>query len=239
MGQRFEGVILDLDDFREDDRFMTIYTKERGKIRVLIKSAKKITSKLAGFCQPFALLKITIAPGQNFYHLVGAIIQKNWPTLKNDYEKIIIADKVLNIVDQAVEAEKGDKKIFQLIVKFLEALSQIDNSKNLFLKNAFLLKLASFLGYQPQLKYCLKCHQKNIATPIYFNYQQGGLYCAKCQKLSGGNIEVSKSHLILLNQLLYKKFEFWQKRYITSDERQMITKNIEPLLEKFIEWHIR
>jgi DNA repair protein RecO (recombination protein O) len=48
-----EGVVLRHMDYGEADRLITVYTSQSGKIRALVKGARKITSRKAGHLEPF------------------------------------------------------------------------------------------------------------------------------------------------------------------------------------------
>ena len=48
-----EGIILKRKDYQENDRLFTIYSKDYGKIDLIAKGTKKISSKLNSYLEPF------------------------------------------------------------------------------------------------------------------------------------------------------------------------------------------
>jgi len=47
-GFKTEGIVLKRRNFGEADRILTVFTKDRGKISVLAKGVRRITSRRAG-----------------------------------------------------------------------------------------------------------------------------------------------------------------------------------------------
>src|SRR5919198_573684 len=61
-----EAIILRRVDFGEADRILTIMTPEMGKLRVIAKGARKITSRKAGHVELFTRVRLLLARGRNF-----------------------------------------------------------------------------------------------------------------------------------------------------------------------------
>ena len=236
---KIKAIILNIRDWREADRILTLYTEKQGKIEALVRGAKKIKSKLVGFCQPFCILDLFLARGRNFYHLTGGEIIRQFKEIAGSYQKIILVSRCLCFVDKLVKTEKPDSKIFLLTAKFLERIEKANLIQAEIISQAFLIKFLSFLGYRPELKKCLVCGQEvcsqkdysavsdsdghiRISRPRryvggasairmpYFNPKKGGVICSLCHQSSdSAEIEISKQILNLLENLLYQELSFW------------------------------
>lgn len=55
-----EGIILKKRAVGEADRMLTVFTKEKGKIRVLAKGVRRITSRRAGHLEVFSRVLLTL-----------------------------------------------------------------------------------------------------------------------------------------------------------------------------------
>ena len=64
-----KAIVLSRRDFRESDQIISLYTKEKGKLELLARGVKKITSKNSAHLEPFSLVDIDIAYGKEFNHL--------------------------------------------------------------------------------------------------------------------------------------------------------------------------
>ena len=58
------AIILKRRDYQENDRLFCLYARDYGKIDVLAKGTKKISSKLNPYLEPFYLVKVMIAKGR-------------------------------------------------------------------------------------------------------------------------------------------------------------------------------
>src|SRR5512140_3276703 len=61
---RVEAVVLRHADWGEADRLLTLYTRERGKVRAIAKGARKIRSRKAGHLEPFTRVTLQLARGR-------------------------------------------------------------------------------------------------------------------------------------------------------------------------------
>lgn len=238
-----QGIILEIRDWRENDRIVSFYTRDLGKIRVLVRSAKKITSKLSGgLAQPFTLLELSVVQGRNFYHLIGSRKIQEFSRIFKDYKKSILCLEVLSKMDYLLKLRHTDLKIFDLLFKFLEKINKSSEKKIDLLKYAFLIKLISLMGYQPVIKKCLICRKslKQLNQEDYFfHLKKGGIICLNCQNKETEidfqqEIKISLSVQQILEKLLYLDFND-----ILRQKFQTITfKQTEQVIEKFLHWYL-
>ncbi|MGC9048941.1 MAG: DNA repair protein RecO [Patescibacteria group bacterium] len=232
------AIVLNVRDHRENDRIITCYTRQLGKIEILVRSAKKITSKLAPFSSGlYSLINLVIEPGKNYYHLIGGEIKKYFNNINNDYEKNIRVGQILNIFNKITKPAKPDDRLFDLTVKTLEKIDTLPKIKVEIFIYAFLIKFLSLLGYKPEIKKCLIC-QKIPSAKVNFDINRGGIICLKCSTSvdkSEINIQMTDKVLNLLQNLLYKNFDFLEKLNFKSTDF-IIVKNV---IDKFLEWHLK
>ena len=228
---RINGIILQIKNYRESDKILVFYSNELGKINILVRGARKIKSKLVGLCQPFVLYKLTIVSGKNFYHLIGGESKNNFLSIGQDFTKIKITNSLLKLIDKLIRRNKRDKTIFALIIKTLQEIDKTKERTEL-IASIFILKLLSFLGYRPEIKHCLVCGAKSF-NPIYFNFSRGGIVCPKCYEPLDC-IEISQDTLYLLQNMLYKKYEFL--RTININRKDF--KKVKKIIKKFLIWHV-
>lgn len=147
-----QGIILRKTNWGETGQFFSIYTKDLGKIEVVGRGTKKIKSKLNSHLQFFSLVDIAIAKGKNFSQLTGALLSQNFTNIKSDLVKIALASFGLELVDKLTQPHQPDKKIFDLLLNYLEIIdkeSPLEVNNFELIKKHFIIKLTTFLGYQP------------------------------------------------------------------------------------------
>jgi len=181
------AIILDRHDYKEADSLVILYTLEFGKLNLIARGTKKITSKLAGHIEPFNLVKLMIVPGKGLDYLGSAVSQNSFLKIKEDFNKLYFAGKAVSCFNRLVKEGEADSALFNLLRNFFEVLNDFggnDFSKEIgeIFFSFFVFKLLSELGYQPELFKCLECGKKIVEGVNGFNLQQGGVVCEECFK---------------------------------------------------------
>jgi len=142
------AIILKRRVFKEDDLLVTVYSKEKGKLVLLARGAKKVLSKLAGHLEPVSLSYLNMVDGRAIDQLIGAEMIQCFSAIKNDLDKLAAAGWLLNLLDQMTLENHADSRIFQLTQKFLTFLEK--ESKNYdIVKISAGFKLLHLLGLNP------------------------------------------------------------------------------------------
>ncbi len=191
------GIIIRHQNWREADKLLFIYSEEYGKIKLLAKGARKITSKLAGSLEPLILTKVMVAQGKNHDTVVGSDVITNFKNIKNSLTKIWLAGWFCYLVNSSTKEHQKDTRIFQLLLESLYYLEapEIKNSKLLLVKFYFVWRYLVSLGYQPELYKCQGCGQPIPPGFNYFSNKRGGVICLAC------NHELKEDRLISENAL--------------------------------------
>lgn len=171
-----EGLILRAQDYKEADQLLTIYTRERGKIKALAKGVKKNTSKLRGGLVLFGHSRITMAAGKVFPVIINTEGINAFAPIRNDFVRMSYAGYAAELLDGMLADEEQDECIFQLLIDTWQLLASCDAWLAVKILEFYLLEK---MGYQLQLKHCLFCNrplaQENICRGVV-----GGLVCSSC-----------------------------------------------------------
>ena len=81
---RTSGFILKKVDRKETDQLLTIYTKDFGKLEILAKAIRKISSKLKSGAEIFYLSEIEFIQGKTRKTLTDAILIEKFENLRKD-----------------------------------------------------------------------------------------------------------------------------------------------------------
>ena len=142
-----EAIILKKADLGETDRLLTIYSSERGKINILAKGVRKLESKLRYSIEPISWVQLILVEGKNFLILKDAVLKDEFLKIKKDLERLKIAQKIAEMIDQAIVGEEKDKDIWKLILTTLKSLNVGSRTSNI--EEDFQKKLIKLLGYDP------------------------------------------------------------------------------------------
>lgn len=165
-----EALVLARKDIREYDQTITLFTKEQGKLQLLTRGIKKITSKNAATLQHGALVDVDIAPGKQVDYITKAYPITLFPHIRRDVEKSLVAQHALHQLSQVVEVGKPEDAMFNLVMSLLHQLEEVTHVSPLY-SLGFTIKLFSLLGFTPVLDSCVVTGGGTIAG---FSPKEGG-----------------------------------------------------------------
>lgn len=161
-------VILGHRDFTENDKLIFLYTAEFGKIKVIAKGGRKITSKFTGHVETlnFAMAEIYFGP-KNII-LKEIITIKNFKKIRDNLERLSAAIQIAEITNHLLyEGQKLDN-LMGLLTDTLQQLST--STKPALTSQAYMIKILDQSGLVPDFKTIVShLDQKYIK---FFHYLQ-------------------------------------------------------------------
>ena len=231
---RTQGIVLEKKDWKEADQFFTIYTKDFGKIRVLGKGIRKISSKLRSGVDVFYFSEIEFIQGRNYKTLVDAVLIDKFKNLRNDLEKMVIVYKILEVFDELIKGQERDERVWNLLLQSLKDLNDGKDQKIVYYY--FFWNFLSLLGYTPNLHCCSICQNKLECKKNYFDLEEGGILCSDCFKKEKKGREVSPDLIKILRALLQdKKIAF--NLNIKQNQTDLLKKLSKDYFSSFINKH--
>ncbi|MCP6719257.1 MAG: DNA repair protein RecO [Patescibacteria group bacterium] len=205
---RTQGIILRKVDRGEYDQLFTVYTKEFGKIDVLGKGIRKISSKLRSGMEIFYLAEIEFIQGKTYKTLTDAILIDKFKNLRKSLPKLNVAHKVSGLLDNLIYSQEQEEKIWDLLLQALENLnSAAFKTKNLRLVYYyFFWNLILELGYSPELYGCAICRKNLEPKKIYFSQKEGGLICQDCFLKTKSGKDINPEIVKILRIILEKSW---------------------------------
>ncbi|KKR35154.1 MAG: recombination and repair protein RecO protein [Candidatus Magasanikbacteria bacterium GW2011_GWA2_40_10] len=141
------AIVLSRKNIKEFDQMISLYTRELGKVDVLAKGIKKITSKNSANLEILSLVEIEIASGKEVDHLTKVQPIKIFKEIYSDFDKIFIANYAVKLADTNLLTHQPDEKIFNLLLSFLEFLNSALKINSSNLATGFIFKLWHCLGF--------------------------------------------------------------------------------------------
>jgi DNA repair protein RecO (recombination protein O) len=233
---RTRGVILRKVDRREADQLFIIYTEDFGKITVLARGIRKMTSKLRAGMDVFYLSEIEFIQGRGYKTLTDAVLIKKFSGIRSDLKKLFLTLKMFRLLERTIVGQEREKGIWRLLLSTLTILesTRLKLVKMKLIYFYFLWNLLARLGYRPQLQKCSACGRAPEPDGIYFSPESGGIVCPVCLRekkavekkveataikimriiLQGDkdlllNLKVGNKHIKLLNELS-QRYLLWR-----------------------------
>lgn len=234
---RVKAVALYRRSFGENNTIVTIYTTEKGKLELIARGTKKSKSKLAAHLEPITLVDIMVVRGKKYDYIGSAISENCYFDLKNSLEKIKAAGEVIRILNLIVKTGDCDKEIFELLISYFDFLNSAKEELNydLFVQ-LFIFKLLIKLGHQPDLYYCVNCHNKILPINNKFDLIRGGIICDKCfsQNENKYQLTISENSIKVLRLINKSNFENLIKIKINDNLKEEIIK----IIGSFLSYHL-
>jgi DNA repair protein RecO (recombination protein O) len=175
---RVEGIVLQHSDWGEADRFLTIYTRELGKVRALAKGVRKPRSRKAGHIEPFTRTALLLARGRDLFILTQAEAIATYAEIKEDLVLLGYASYIIELLSSFTYEEEENQSLYRLVVNALSRLDRGDDP--MLVTHYFEIRLLDLAGYRPQLFTCAKCVTEIQAEDQFFSALHGGVLCPKC-----------------------------------------------------------
>jgi DNA repair protein RecO (recombination protein O) len=175
---RTEAVVLKRGDFGEADRILTIFTPERGKVRVLAKGIRRITSRKAGHLELFVRSRLLVHGGRDLDIVAQAESVETYRPIREDLRRTACAYFIAELLDGFTGEEEGQAAIYELLV---ESLRRLSSERDLWLTtHYFEMRLLGLLGYRPELFFCVRCREPLRSEGNVMDPAAGGLVCPRC-----------------------------------------------------------
>lgn len=144
LGFKTEGIILKRRDLGEADRILTVFSLHRGKISVLAKGVRRITSRRAGNVELLNRVQMYLHPGKNFLILTEATALDTFPKLKDDLTLSTYAFHILELTDKLTAENQENRILYEHLVNVLQRLSR--NPRQILVR-AYEAKILTNLGF--------------------------------------------------------------------------------------------
>jgi DNA repair protein RecO (recombination protein O) len=173
---RVDAVVLRHADFGEADRILTIYARQLGKTRAIVKGARKITSRKAGHLEPFSHVKLQLAKSRDMPLITQADTVEAYLPLREDLELAGQASYVVEVLDRFTYDDGIENPIiFSLLTDTLRRLAS--KADPWLAIRYYEMRLLDELGFRPKLFECAQCGRQILAEDQFFSFAAGGVIC--------------------------------------------------------------
>ena len=201
---RTEAIVLSRRDFGEADRLLTLFSRERGKIRAIAKGARKPQSRKTGHVELFMRTRFLVAVGRSLDIITQAEMVEAYGPLRDDLVRATYASYVVELLDRFTVDEDPNLQLYDLLAEALRWLANTDNL--LLFARYYELRLLHLVGYRPQLFRCVSGGEEIEEEDQYFSAELGGLLCPNCRPADKDAREISGAAVKVLRFLQTRKW---------------------------------
>ena len=187
---KIQAVVLNKVDFKDNDRILTLFSPQKGKVTVSVKGVKKQNSKLRAGSEVFAFGTYILTETRGRYTVTGYDSIDSFHELRVDFDHLSFAAMLLKICDKAISPDESEVELFSLLIDSLHKLRE--DIPLAYTVSVFLMKFCIIFGYQPELNKCVGCGCEDDL--VCLSPQLGGISCINCN---------SCEHLVITGGCLY------------------------------------
>lgn len=169
-----EGVILKRTPYKENDMILHVYTRDYGKIGVLARGVRKMTSKNARATQDLMISEMTIHLKKGLSSLIKASPVDYLRHIKENIESEIVANYILEYFYRYIDENIPDIREYHILLQSLKAINQGYYPLLVYLLfNVFILE---HNGVSIDVEGCVVCGHQKVKS---ISLSDGGFVCEK------------------------------------------------------------
>lgn len=173
-----DGVVLSRRSFAEGDLSVTLFTKQRGKISVVARGARKPKSKLAGASEPGVEGQFQVILGRSRFIMGQVMPSRSRVGVHRKYETLMSMLYMLELIGAAAPENIPSESLYRLLQFGLGMIDQdADPVSSVATLQCLLLHSQ---GISPRFDSCMRCHQDSSGRSTQMSMVYGGLICNQC-----------------------------------------------------------
>ena len=177
---RTEALVLKSVPVGEAGLIVTLYSRDAGKLRAVVRGARKPTSKMVGHLEPLNRVELALAsarPG-GIDTVTQAQMLEGFATLKADLDALSKSIYLAELVDGFGAEGSPNRGLYSLLVDTLRFLSASPGVE--LVLRYFELHLLERSGFMPELYRCVECRAELLPGEHLFSPELGGTLCLRC-----------------------------------------------------------
>ncbi|MBQ3073654.1 MAG: DNA repair protein RecO [Ruminococcus sp.] len=173
-----DGLIIRQQNIGEQDKLVTILTRDLGVVRAFVRGAKNIKSSKSAPTSLLCYSGFNIFEGKDKYIVDDASVKEMFFDLRSDVEKVALAQYFCELASLVCPEGQNCEKQLSLILNALYLITKGNRPQSL-IKACVELRLLSLSGYMPDLVMCRECGEYSGDT-MYFLLATGTIQCGDC-----------------------------------------------------------
>ena len=191
-----DALVLRAYRMREADRLVTVLTPYLGKLKLTVRGARRMTSKLGGHLDVLNHVRLSIAIGHSFDVVTGAESAETFAGIKADLDLLAESLYLMELTDLLLPEAAPHPVAYRVLTAALRALET--GSPPASVARHTELALLDDAGYRPELRKCLVCGREVEAERHRFAPGLGGVVCDVCIVPAGDVLPLSVDALKVL-----------------------------------------
>ncbi len=219
-----QGLVIKEMNVGENDRLVTLFTKEYGILKAYVPGAKSIKSKRSSASSQLTYSSFTINRKGENYRITEASPIASFFTAKADVVVLSLSQYFCELCAVFVDRMNPNEEFLRLILNSLHFLTK-ENAYPPLIKAITEFRIAVISGYMPNLLACENC-AKFEDDIMFLNLSNGNILCSECKEDVEGLIPLDRTSLSALRHIAFselKKLYSFKIPEISAEKLSKIT----------------
>ena len=228
-----EGLVTKSINVGDNNKLISILTKNQGVIYAFINNCKKINSKMLAGSEIFSYCNFIIFKNKEKYSVNEIQVIKQFPKIRQDINKLSLSCYFLELFNEIVCENQPSEDYLRLLLNSLYVLDE--NKKNIIIiKSVTELRAISIAGYLPDLVCCSECKSLENNKKFFLFSMSGNIICNTCEnkidKTNNNIIKISNGVLFAMRHIIYSEISKIFSFNISSEDLLVLSN----LSEKYL-----
>lgn len=206
------GIVTRYANYRDNDRILTLLTRERGLISVASRGCRRPKSPLLPASELFVSGEFVLFSNREKYTLQSCDVQESFYPLREDVERFAAGAYMLALANGGAATEQPNEALLSLLLYAL-SFTAYSSCVPLDLALCFAVRCLNILGYSPAVTRCASCGRDlRTEQALHFSAAAGGALCTNCthgfkadaMPVSALSLEAVRRMLLLSDQEMNK-----------------------------------
>lgn len=178
--ETLNGIVLRYADYRDNDRILTLLTREKGLISVTARGVRSKSNSSSSLVRDaYSYGEFVIYERNSIQYVSYSTIIEAFYPLREDYERLVAAAQAAHIAEK-LAANRQNEELFSLLYHALSFIAY-GTAVPLDILLCYTAKCLSLAGYEPMLTSCAACGKPvTDQKSVVFSFRQGGVLCSDC-----------------------------------------------------------
>lgn len=145
-----EGIVLAKRSFGEADRIISVYSKNHGRVSLLAKGVRRLSSRKRGHIEVFNQIRFQATNSHGLGLITEAEIIANFPQVRKSLKKVSLAYYLMEVVGRITHEGEKHEELYFCLLKYLNHLKFSTKLKAL--RTEFVYEVLVILGFWPKGK---------------------------------------------------------------------------------------
>lgn len=205
MKTQTDGLIIKQQNIGEQDKLVTVLTRDAGVVRAFVRGGKNIKNPKSAATSLLCYSALSLYKSKDAYIIDEASVKEMFFSLRNDVADLSLAQYFCELAAHICPSEQRADSQLSLILNGLFLLTSKKKDRRL-VKACVELRLAALAGYMPDLVMCRECGVYE-AEEMYFSLQTGAIECKDCfmKKPSPSTVAIDSGILRAMRHIVFSE----------------------------------